>query len=192
MSRVVSIVGVGLLLSVAAFGGIVYDEGVLGDLSNFPGTPSGPIPISDTSNLVIGTIGAGTGGLCAPGDVDCQDIFTVVALQPILGIGLDNLVLTGTPNNVALFEIYSGVTAVGAPLGSAIIGNVDVGADLLALSGLGPLAGGGASYTILLRESDSTGQAWQFDLQSVPEPGTYVLVGFGLAGLALIRRRRRA
>ena len=39
---------------------------------------------------------------------------------------------------------------------------------------------------------DDVFRVGKITLQAVPEPGTYALVGFGLIGLALIRRRRRA
>ena len=55
----------------------------------------------------------------------------------------------------------------------------------------------GGGYAIAVNVTDwaalsNATISYTFDITAAPEPGTYLLVGLGLAALALVRRRRRA
>ena len=98
---------------------------------------------------------------------------------------------------VVLYDPFT-MIAYGTPY--QLSGTV-AGVDLLAAWGLGTSGDGvtdlpGGVYAI-----DVTGLSWRFpglttgnyqiNITAAPEPGTYLLVGLGLAAFALVRRRRR-
>ncbi len=80
-------------------------------------------------------------------------------------------------------------------------GNVPAGFDLLAAWGLGTSGDGmmdlpGGIYAIGVGGTNwavpgATSASYSISITAAPEPSTYLLVGLGLAGLALVRRRRR-
>ena len=175
-----------------------FAEGL--DYSNDPTAPT-VLGTLDGFNTISGTVGG----------VDSADWFTfdVPVSRNLLKIQLLSYVPPAgtfyTP-----FDICAGGAAdAGTPrpgctilpasdtntwrLVSKTFGNsaeVSAGQDILAVTGLGVLPGPGP-WTFGLFSEPTADNAYVLSIETVPEPSTYVLVGFGLAVLGLISRRRR-
>lgn len=187
---------------VASHAGVVWNEGVNGDLSNNQGAPT-PIVLVAGANSVIGVTGTG----------DTQDwlTFTVPA-----GMQLSSLVSVSylSTDPQAFMGLQAGATFVGSPFvaGSylgfghfgtgAVNGPLPptnlVGADMLAIMGNPTLAPGSqgftpplgpGTYTLLIQQLGSATE-YRFDFNLVPAPGG--VAAAALLTLGLARRSRRA
>ncbi len=115
---------------------------------------------------------------------DSQTFFSGILGGPINN---GSFTITGTPfyynpmaGNLLLDIVVAGQTYT--PNGS---GNSYLDAD-----GTGSLMSRAYSFTSGNSYADSTGLVTGFNQGAVPEPTTFLLLGGGLAGLALVRRRR--
>jgi len=188
-----------LAFGTLGFGGIVWDEGGSGDLSNSGAAPTALGALAPGSNVVIGTVGG----------ADPEDWFT---FDIGVGLSLKSISLVAytppagtfyTPFDFCSGADDSGCSALPPPQGfvpsrnkwrfvpvqNPTAAEVGVGQDVFTVASIGPLGPG--SYTLGL-EDTTPGNTYRLDLfVNVPEPGTYALVGLGLMGLAFFRRRRR-
>ena len=189
MFRSILLIAVLCTLSLEASAVVIWDESVNGDLSNSPFAPT-PLVFGIGDNTVTGTIG----GLLQQGG-DQFDRFTFSVAVGFLWTGLfvDNYVTSGG-NTTTGFEAYTGNVidfdgSLGTALGPTFPINVShIGTDILGNFG-GPFGSG--FYTVGLREN-SPGQQYSltFQISAVPEPGTLALLGIGLSGMGLARRKK--
>ena len=188
------------IVSSPAAATVAWDEAISGDLSN-SGLTATAVPFALGSNIVQGTIGHDPTGA-----ID-RDYFTFTVGPNQLLTSLN--ILQGTQTlGLSFIGLQSGTQvtlATNAPnaaglLGWAHYGASDVGTDILdnmsvAANGstgfsvpLGP-----GSYAIWLQEISPGGAvpyALDFEIASVPEASTWMmmLAGFGVIGLAFRRR----
>ena len=183
----------------------IYDEGISGDLSN-AGTAPTVLTFGVGSNQVFGSSGQ------AGGVVD-RDYFTFTVLPDTFLTGIE--VLPGTTSigagSLSFIAIAAGnQTSVVPTSGSAAgllgwthYGPGDIGTNILddmnrttaGSSGFTAPLGPG-SYTVWIQETaaGSANYGFDFNLLSVPEPGTWatMLLGFAAVGWQVRRRRRPA
>jgi len=183
------------LALVAGANAAILNEVTYGDFGNsYPGTALGvyigcsPFPPGCTDQI--------NGQVSDPGDT--SDFFSFWA-GAIDGVTL-SLTFTAQPSSGTV-ALYNNLSLT--PLGSySFNGNVTAGFDLLNAWGLGTSGDGvvdlpGGIYIIEVTGTSwgvpgSTNASYAVDITAAPEPGTYLLVGLGLAGFALVRRRRKA
>lgn len=172
----------------------VWDEATDGDLSSVALDPT-PLLVADGENKVLGSVGnAGSG-------VD-RDYFSFVVPTGYLlsSITLLDASVSGSSSFIALqagpqVTVTPSGAGIEALLGYAHYGNDLVGQNLLEhilLAGhTAPLAAG--TYSIWVQETGGPA-SYALDLHltaaPVPEPGTWAMSLAGLAGWAVLRRRR--
>ena len=164
--------------------GIVWDEALDGDLSNFSGSPT-PIVLMNGINDLFGTIG----GTSDPNVGDGFDTFTFTLSpnQTLESILITNYQVSGGNTSTGV-NIFSGVGLGGTFLGSVAMNTSHVGSDILTLTSIGPLDSG--TYTIAMREFTAPNQIYAFSLAvSIPEPRTTALLL--IAVVAWISKRRK-
>ncbi len=195
MKKLVVIMVAVLGLAALANGAIINEAAYPG--GDFANTSATPTPLGD----YIGCPGLCTetinGAISSAGSVfpdDPEDAFWFYTG----GIAGLTVALTSSA------QPFSGVIDLYSPIGNeigsyAFNGNLAAGFDLLSAWGLGT-----SDSTVDLPpglyviEVDGvfpgpdTLVSYSFDITAAPEPGTYLLVGLGLAGLAVMRRRRAA
>ena len=179
----------------SARAGVLYDESVSGDLSNFQNAPT-PLTLVNGTNSVLGNVG----------DTDSQDW---IAITVPSGFDLTSIVdsVYTSADDTAFTGIAVGSSFTGsvfdptAYLGYTHFGPsmVNVGTNLLPSMGdnvgnapgsagfTPPLPAG--TYTILIQQLGSNLQ-YQMDytIAPAPEPASLALVAAG--ALALLKRRR--
>ena len=162
--------------------------GVIFGCSPFPGC----VPPSGFTDQVNGGLISLTSPFPLLDSVDAFSFATGAIDSIVLNLNVTNDTTTGD------VELYD---SLGTPISSYVFtGNV-TNLDLLDAWGLGTsgdfvtdLAGGGYIIEVEVTNWNTTGNAtlsYTFDITAAPEPGTYLLVGLGLAAFALVRRRRR-
>ena len=128
--------------------------------------PSGPISNSRGGALVEGTASAGTGF----GGVPEVEIIAAINLDDMFGAtAFDDPGLDGSPGSVQFQLLFE---AAGPGATTLIIGG---GSDLDGVSG-------GDNPGVIINDTVT--------ITVIPEPGTALLMGLGLAGLAAAGRRR--
>jgi len=181
-----------------ARGAIVYDETISGDLSNSGLNPTA-ITVSPGSNQIFGVTGRGTAG------VD-QDYFSIT-IPADFGLFAITVLPGTTSGGVSFIGIQAGsqVTLPTNPadatglLGWWHYSPADIQTDILgkmAIPAFGssgfnvPLGAG--TYTFWIQDFNAGTFPYGFDLDisRIPEPGSALLVAFGL-GAALVFRIRR-
>jgi hypothetical protein len=196
MSRriVLSLVSLTVALGPSCFGDIIYNEGTLGDLSNNGLSPTF-LAFSPGSNVVRGTTGLGT--------IVDRDYFTFVVPQGFALTSLVELANTTVGNAVSFIGIEQGnaltvptnsATAAGL-LGWAHYGATTADLDLLPVMSVSTLGSSGfngplgpGAYSVWIHDGNVGTFSYGFDFQvnSVPEPGT---LGMAFAAVALIAFR---
>lgn len=184
----------------SAHGATAWDESVGGDLSN-AGTSPTAITLLPGSNLLIGNTGRN-----AQGAVD-RDYFSFTVAE---GWQLESLTLIDGVflggQSLSFIGVQAGPQVTVNPTGGSAAGLLgwyhygpnDPGTDILPLIGfglgaigfLGPLPAG--TYAFWIQDTGSGTAAYRFDfaVTAVPEPAAAWLLAAGLAGLAVLRRRR--
>ena len=159
------------------FPGVTFDGGVV--LSN-----DGWADLATSAPNVYGTSDflPLNDGSFLPGSI------TAVFGTPVTSVGLD--VINGYPDG-------ANVTLTAFDAGHAVLGSIVVGLDAFSLPGaVGSvsLSGLGLIYSIEVTSDQDTGSIDfaidTVEFEPIPEPGTLVLIGTGLATM-LARRRRR-
>lgn len=190
----------GALFNVSA--AVIWNESVMGDLSNSGLSPT-LIGVSPGSNQILGSTGRTTA-------VD-RDYFTI---NIPVGLQLTSVtVLPGTTSGGALGFSFIGMQAgsqVTLPVNTATAAGLlgwwhytaaDVSSDILSKMAIpvngasgftSPLASG--TYSFWVQDFDPGPLPYGFDFQitSVPEPGTWVTLISGLTLFAAAARRRTA
>lgn len=200
--RVVASMLAALVLPFNGASALNWNESVDGDLSGNGNAPTF-ITFTEGSNLIFGTMGSlnGTGPL----DADVWS-FTIAAGYYLTGI---NLVSYSAPSaGINSFMALDDASTINMTDPSQHLSNGlwteefdgfgDTYTDLLAILDAGPEFGGTGfngplgpgTYTFWIQEgSDQVGYEIDFVVTAVPEPGSCILLG--VAGLALMRRRRQ-
>ena len=190
-----TIVAAALLGSTPALANVVYDESVDGDLALSPGTA---IALSEGTNVIVGSV-TYTGG-----DIPDWDSF---AVEIPVGHTLTSAIL-----GVTAIEINASDISWNYALHNGILGSEkgtdgselfpDPG-DVAYFEEFMPLAEGVYTFrafrmscTHCVGLTSTFSYSWTLNLigpeSEVPEPAALALVGLGLAGLGVARRRARA
>jgi len=197
-----------LLTAACVFGvsgraGIIYNESSSGDLANAGGTPTF-IGFSSGSNQVIGS----TGRSSSTAAID-RDYFTFT-----VPVGLDLVSITPLPGTqvngpISFIGLQAGNSFTVPPTQTDATGllgwwhysTADIGQDILSKmaipsmgsSGFTPPLGPG-SYSVWIQDFSvpTVNYGFDFELQAIPEPGTFLPVAFVAAGTTVWLRLRRS
>ena len=181
----------GMVSSTAASAGIIWDEAIDGSLSTdrFSTTNMGTLAVGN-NNLIGSTVsGISKFFSITIGAGDQLSALIVEDWQSADDIGFLGMV-AGTP-----FNVDPASPNVGDLLGYAHYGELDVGQDILQTIGQGPGSQGftaplgPGTYSFWVRQGGSDAADWDLNFVVTPEPGTAILLGAGLVGLAMRRRR---
>jgi hypothetical protein len=192
-------------MSSGAFGGVIYEESVNGDLSNVGTAPTSLGPLTVGSNQIFGITGR-TSGI-----VD-RDYFVITVPS---GFALDSItVLPGTTfggaEPVSFIGVQAGpqvtlpttTTTAQGLLGWWHYEPADINTDILPtmctpdLEGMGssgctpPLGSGDYAFWVQELSSGTFNYGFDLNLTRVPEPNTFALIFIGFAALVLVLRRR--
>ncbi|MCR9093991.1 MAG: PEP-CTERM sorting domain-containing protein [bacterium] len=185
------------VLSFAAGGAQAYTETTDGEFSADPLAPT-PVDVAPGSNLF-------TGSVAAPEDVRDYWTFTIDPGELLTAIQLvssEDGTTGGAPDR-GFIALHPGATAaipggstIGGFLGGDHLDAIDAGTDVLLNLAGAPLGGTGftaplgpGDYAFLIQQTSGQIIAYTFDFVVIPEPGTALLLGLGLAGLSARRRR---
>ena len=203
------------LLAAAPAKATIYDEAVLGDLSNDPAAPTA-LTLTPGLNSVIGTVA----GFPQFGGTDPQDWvsftiptgFVMTSYVNAKYVSADDQGFTGFQSGSSFSgdEFVAGSYAGYAHFGTAAqnpdgnpTSSSTVGVNLLPLmadpsfapgtTGFTPPLGAG-TYTFLIQQGDPSTTGYRFNMNlravSVPEPGSSLCL-LGMGGLAILALRRR-
>ena len=183
------------VLSSGCFGATIYDESILGDLSNSGLSPTF-LNFSLGSNVVRGTTGLGT--------IVDRDYFTFVVPQGAALTSLVELANTTVGSAVSFIGIQQGnaVTVPDAQTAAGLLGWAHYGAattdtDLLPAMSTPNLGStgfngslGAGTYSVWIQDGNVGTFSYGFDfrLNAVPEPGTLWMVLGALAAIAFRSR----
>lgn len=187
------------LISSATGAVVAWDEGISGDLSSDPGTPTRVSFATDTNTV--------TGTMQAAADIRDYWTFTLAPGQQLTQVLLQQYtdVDTGGEGNRGFHSINLGSTSEipgGATIGTFLGGNhLDLqpaGTNILADLAGAPFGGTGfttplgpGSYTYLVQQTGSEHTGYTLDFVVVPEPASSLLLAL-TAALGLLTRRRTA
>jgi hypothetical protein len=176
----------------------VYDEAINGDFSNTRGTPT-VVNFAVGQNDVFGQ----TGSLSGVTDRD-YFTFTVPIGSSLVSVTVLNSVLTG--GNATFFGLQAGGAVTVDPaapdasllLGYELVSPSDIGTDVLPAMAIAAGAGGftvplgAGQYAVWLQDSNVAPSIYglRFEVASIPEPSTTMLLLMSLAALGLIRRKK--
>ena len=178
------VLGSGLFVCQNTMADVIWDESIDGDLSNFETSPT-QITVVVGENDILGIIG----GTSDPNFGDGFDVFSfAIGANQTMNSLIVNQYITAGGNTSTGINIFA---ADGTFLGSRAMTTADIGQDLLALSGAGPLTEG--SYYISMREFTAPGQQYSFtanvSTSAIPEHRFSFIVSFALCSLLSIRKR---
>jgi hypothetical protein len=196
-----SVVALALGLYSSAFGGVIYNEAVDGDLSNSGLAPTAVGPLTVGSNEVLGTTGSDTSGVDR--DYFTMTVPTGFALTSIIvlpgttsgGGGLSFIGLQEGPQVTVATDASSAAGLLGwwhyspGDINHDILPSMAIPAD--GSSGFTPPLGPG-QYSFWIQEL-SAGvfpYGFDFELSSVPEPASFVTMLCGLAIVVPVILRR--
>ena len=189
MFRSILLIAVLCTLSLEASAVVIWDEGVNGDLSNNPFAPT-PLVFGIGDNTIIGSIG---GLISQGGDQFDRITFSIGAGLVWTAVVVNNYVPSGG-NNASGFEGYTGsVIDFDDSLMTSLGGTVPIDVSLIGMDILGFIGGpyGPGVYSVELRENQpGTLYSLSFQISAVPEPGTLALLGIGLFGMEMSRRKK--
>ena len=176
---------------------ISYDEGVNGDLSGTPATPTSWGTLDAGGNTLIAAHGAGDFDLLsfsvAPGQALASVVLNSMAGDDRSFAGMQSGAVwteglgfaINAANLLGWTHFGTAEVGVGAGIGDDILDNIGLGANAIGFTP--PLPSG--TYTILLQETAQVTVGVTMTFNVVPEPTT---LGLGLLGLVfpLFARRR--
>lgn len=148
--------------------------------TGFPGTCAGAAGLS-TSNAY----GLGVGGGGANARVDGTETLTFTVM-PGWNVLLRGFALTGfSGTEQAQYSINGGAATTVTPNGSVALDTYNVAPVQFNTLSFNAANGGNFSFARITVDATNVG------IQAVPEPATAALIGFGLIGLGIVRRRKR-
>jgi len=185
-----------MLGAATANAGIIYDEGVSGDLSGAFGAPTG-LALGAGANTVIGQIGPnGNTGAVGGNDAD-YFTFSVGAGETLDSITVDAYDFSPADPGVSFFGYVMGTVFSGQGIGdvSGFVLFNGASGDILDDIAAGPLGAG--DYAFWVQETSNNSVDYQFTFNTsraanVPAPAVPLLLGTGLLCLLASRRRRTA
>jgi hypothetical protein len=182
----------------AAAGAFSFSESVNGELSGDRLNPTALVAEYGSNTLSGSTI---------QGDLE----YVRVSLPGNLALGSIVLTALASTDDVAFIAVQSGTTfsvtpntatpaallgyahfGSGAQAGGATLGNNmldDLGSAAGAIGFVPPLVG--SDFTFWIQQTSPVAFAYTLDFVAVPEPGSFALVGLGVAALGWRRQRRR-
>ena len=183
----------------------VYDEAVDPDFSNSRAAPTA-VTFGLGQNDVFGVTGS------SPASGVDRDYFTFAIPAGSALVSLTVLNVGLSAGNASFLGLQAGATVTVDPVGAALpnaaapllgyklLSPADIGLDILpniataaSAAGFTPPLGPG-QYSVWLQDGNSAPSTYalRFDVSTVPEPGTILLIGTGIVALGRLQRRERS